>query len=82
MAITFHAPKGSKQVGELLYKDTFVYDGDIYMRVSTQKCPKGNVNTKEKVAVVKLRTGYLSMFQRSTWVRPVEIQAVVKEIEG
>ena len=80
MSITFVAPKGSVQVGYLTYKDTFLHNKDAYMRVSLQGT--GWKNTKEKVVVLKLRTGYCSWFQRSTWVTPVEVLATIKELEG
>ena len=81
-AVTFVAPKGSVQVGELRYKDTFLYQKDVYIRISTQPITGNNLNESGRVVVLKLRTGFCSWFQRSTWVTPVEVLATIKELEG
>ena len=82
MSIDFVATRGSCRVSDLDVKETFIYQKNVYMRVATKSLGKGNFDTRDKLVVVKLSTGYLSHFSKSTWVTPCEIEATIKEMEG
>ena len=86
---------GSVKVENLKYKDTFFYQGNLYMRVGShdlRRCIEmagcqfqhsifmKSLNTVEKVVVIRLSTGKLSYFKRTTCVTPVDLICKVKEI--
>jgi hypothetical protein len=67
-----------REVGTLHWKDTFTYDGHIYMRLGWSNTPRTQrMNNTAQVAVVNLKSGDLRMFSRGTMVVPVEAEVHV-----
>ena len=82
MTIEFVGHQGSTRVEQLKYKECFIYQRNVYMRVSFQGLNNwGKINTDTHLHVLKLGTGYTARFARDTYVTPIKIKATIEEIE-